>query len=367
MKLGILTTVHLEVPIQVGLLRVLVDSIRAHVPRDEYEQFLIVDDCSYVTPEITEYFSWLEQSDTAEIYSLAGPREPFVRKRRDAAFKALPPEQQVSSFGHAGGLMAGFWALRQRDCTHVWVIDADCAVLDAGFLDHAKDLLQQNQVAVVTDFFAGRPSENIQIVDEWMETCAHPNGSLSVASKASKACRAAIWQYGFPNLFCALVDLTVEEQFGGLHNAGWVNSRWGRRLFRKGYRVAYFPFFQGGHVFHLGYGHTKYNADMSAQTFGNAIETGNYGGKAQGIYHAGYLQLSRGTGEHAEWLEKISSTAHSDVVQMDPRWLVPPSPQEVHGWEETRLRPFEARDLTALCEIDRDPDSTRFLQWGPHD
>src|SRR3990172_4503436 len=160
MKLGILTPVHLEVPAQVGLLRILVDSIRAHVRRDEYERFLIVDDCSYVTPEITEYFSWLEQSGTAEIYHLAGQREPFSRKRRDWAFMALPSVQQVSSFGHAGGLMAGFWALRQRGCTHAWVIDADCAVLDGGFLDPAKDLFQHRQVAVVTDFFAGRPSQD---------------------------------------------------------------------------------------------------------------------------------------------------------------------------------------------------------------
>src|SRR3990167_7961298 len=46
MKLGLLTTTHIEHPVQLGLLRLLVDSVRLQVPRDHYDQFLIVDDCS---------------------------------------------------------------------------------------------------------------------------------------------------------------------------------------------------------------------------------------------------------------------------------------------------------------------------------
>lgn len=367
MKLGILTTVHLETLVQVGLLRLLVDSIRAYVPRTAYDMFLIVDDCSYDLPEISGYFTWLQTSGTAGIYRLGSPREPFVRKKRDKAFMALPPEQQISSFGHAGGLMAGFWALRQMGCTHVWVIDADCVVLDSGFLDRALELFSHARVAVVTDFFAGRPSKDVQIVDEWTEHRISSDGTVHVVWKYTKPCRAAIWQYGFPNLFCALVDLTVEEQFGGLHNAGWVNSRWGRRLFRAGYRVAYFSFFQDRHVFHLGYGHTKHNADLAAQTFGNAIETVRYGGKTSGIYHAGYLQLSRTTSEHGGWLAEVGmNSEYVRLIAMKPDWLVPPARLDVHGWEDVCLRPFESQDLTALCEIDQSADAVRFLSWGPH-
>ena len=195
MTLGILTTVHLEVPSQVGLLRLLVDSIRTHVNRGVYDRFLVVDDCSYSTPEIDGYFAWLQESGTADVYHLGGSREPFVRKRRDQAFMALPPDQQVTSFGHAGGLMAGFWALRQRGCTHAWVIDADCAVLDSGFLAQALDLFQHERVAVVTDFFAGRPSEDTQVVDEWVERrFRSSDSSCTDVFKASKSCRAATWE-----------------------------------------------------------------------------------------------------------------------------------------------------------------------------
>lgn len=363
MKLGIIVPYHAVGPVAPAMLRLLVESIHQHIGRSEYEVLVIVNDCSGTIPENDQYLDYLECHEGVVVYALGPPRRPYLH-RKDG------DETQPVSYGHAVGIMAGFSKLRQYGCTHAWVIDADCVVLRPGFLTDAKRLFEYDRVAVVTDYFAGRPPDVgvDAIVDDLVEVAVnHNSGITHVTQRADYRCKSAHTLYGFPVLFCALVDLTVEERFGLMMTAGWVNSRWGQRLFRQGYRVGYFPFFQDRCVFHLGHGFTRFNAETPDYPFGNLVETARYGGKTTGTYHAGYLQLSRLSEEYTSWLlEESQSRPFENPISFDCSWLIEPVYVPLHGRGETYLRPFRDDDFLTLREIDNDIEATRFLTWGPH-
>lgn len=359
MRLGIFTTVHIRDDAALGNLRVLVDSVLRHVPRGAYERLLVVDDCSPKSPKLDAYYAHLEASGKAEVYRMGEGRAPHWAKKYSPALGTGP-----LSHGHAVGLMAGFFSLREAGCTHAWIIDGDCVLLRPVDLGAIRDLFQHERVAVVTDYFGGRPDPRIQIADQTSRLLI--DGNIEVRQdKSTVACKNAWCQYGFPVLFCAVVDLQNEERFGPLQNAGWVNSRWGARLFAQGFRVAYHPFFQNGDVFHLGLGYTKPNLEIAGQTFGNAQETARYGGKETGHRHAGYLQITRATEAHLFWLREVAARPPEAETVFDPFWLIEPPPVSC-GPEEFGLRPLRESDAEALATFDADPDSTRFLSWGPH-
>lgn len=345
MKLGILTTVHLGADASIGQLRLLVDSLRSHMPEVMDRSLLVVDDCS---PNGQEYLNWLVSSGTALIYRLGPPRQAYTNRKNNPDLR--------TSYGHAWGLMAGFHALRQLGFTHAWVIDADCTIVDNLSLAEPLALFDDPLVSVVTDYFGG--SSESGTVDRFFDLKLN-------RLRSSFTCRVPMFLYGFPNLFCAVVDLIRETSFGALNNSGWVNSRWGQRLFRQGYRVGYFPFFQDRHIFHLGYGHTRFNAQLT-QPFGNVTETVRYGGKNHGEYHAGYLQLDRESQEHSKWLTEVAQPPYDRKVEMPREWLVDPPQTLMHGRGDYYFRALASSDLSILYEIDSHSEATRFMQWGPH-
>mgnify|MGYP001559345096 CR=1 FL=1 len=220
---------------------------------------------------------------------------------------------------------------------------------------------------VATDYFLGRPSgTDVQFVDRTMHhrwsADGQPIGSVPRASHSGHAPWAL---YGFPVLFCALVDLREEARFGPFGNAGWVNNRWGARLFMADQRAAYFPFFQGGGVFHLGLGFTGPNL-VADQVFGNLLDTRVYGGKDRGHHHAGYLQLQRNHREHAAWLEHVAAQPPGVSAEMGAGGLVAPRDCGLPVNDERTVRPLGPADLDAVCGIDSDPETCRFFSWGPH-
>lgn len=355
MRLGLLTTVHVREPAALGNLRVLIDSIHRHVPRSAYTHLLIVDDCSPDLPA-APYYAHLAR-EGVEVYRMGPPRPPYWGRKYGLDARGAP-----TSYGHAVGLMAGFEALRARGCTHAWVIDGDCVVLDAAgaWLPQAIDLFQHDRVAVVTDAFGCRPGPAPEIIDaEW--TLQGETRRL----KAALPVKGAWINYGFPVLFCALVDLAVEPAFGLLANEGWVNAKWGAQLFKQGRRVGYFPFFQHRHVFHLGLGYTKTNMIVASQPFGMATdEVGRYGGRDRGYYHAGFLQIDRDSARHQAWLAGVTGLPVADRAALDPAWLRDP-PIVPTAPDEYTLRPLGPDDFAALWAFDTDPEATRFMAWGP--
>lgn len=366
MKLGIFTTVHVRDRAALGCLRALVDSLRQHVRREEYAHFVIVDDCSPDEPQLRAYYQHLEDAGIATVRRMGNPRLPHWSRKYKLGQGRTPGEL---SYGHAVGIMAGFWYLRELGCSHAWVIDGDCVVLRPGLLDQARRLFAADsagKLAVVTDYFGGEPDwdhDQIATLSERV-TVRSSDGLTRCTPKSLVRCKNAWNTYGFPVLFCAVVDLGLEERFGAMANAGWVNSKWGARLFQQGYMVGYLPFFQGGGVFHLGFGYTKPNCEIVAQTFGNALETARYGGKDAGHYHAGFLQLNRSTEEHLRWLRQQGDRPVAESVAFDPGWLV--APGRLVPSVECGERPLKETDLDAICSFDADPESTRFLSWGPH-
>ena len=125
MKIGILTTVHVAGNREaLGLLRLLVDSIRLHVPRQEYEVFLIADDCSPPWAPLDSYYDGLTRAGVAVVYRMGSAADPHWVVRHGGT-----PKHDRAAHGHAVGLMAGFGALRALGCTHAWVIDGDCVLV----------------------------------------------------------------------------------------------------------------------------------------------------------------------------------------------------------------------------------------------
>lgn len=361
MKIGILTTVHIKDQAALGLLRLLVDSVRQHVARTSYDAFVIADDCSPAEPATEAYYSWLESSGTATVYRMGPPRTPYWAPKHGTV-----PDGTPLSHGHAMGLMAGFWKLREMGCSHAWIIDGDCVVLRDP-LRETVALAEKTGAAVVTDYFGGNPSDSTQVVDaEYLHFLADDGSVKKSVPKALFPCHAAWAIYGFPVLFCGLVDLEKEYRYGAFRNAGWVNNKWGYRLFRAGERVAYYPFFQNRSVFHLGLGYSKVNLDLKGQTLGNAKETATYGAKERGSHHAGFLQLDRPTEEHIKWLRWAATAPLSQNIQYDPKWFIDPPRTQLATREDTFLRPLLDSDLATLCSIDSDSEVTRFMQWGPH-
>lgn len=368
MTVGLLISYYHSGPVSLALLRLLIGSLRQHLPRDRYHSLVIVDDCSPEAPEWQAYLAWLTEHMGATVYRLGPPRLPYYHQGPDGKLKkGLPPE---TSYGHAIGIMAGFHKLRELGCTHAWVLDGDCVLLDDCDLDRAMAMFQREKVAVVTDYYAGRqhPDGLDLLTDEACERGYRGDDDVFYARERWEApVEWGQWLLGFPVLFCGIVDLTVEERFGGMANQGWVNVRWGRRLFRRGYRVGYHPFFQGRHVFHLGYGFTRHNAQTLDREYGNLQETARYGGKTQGLYHAGYLQLAKSGAEFEAWLLAEAERVPFDgLLTLDRSWLVDPPEIPMHGRPETYVRPFLETDFDALREIDADPVCDRFLSWGPH-
>lgn len=364
MTLGILTTTHIASPTALGSLRLLVDSIRTHIERDEYKEILIADDCS-PSKGVDYYYEWLERTGAATVYKMGPPgRHPFWGGKYGAKYAS----GSKPNHGHAVGLMAGFWALRERGCTHALVIDSDCVVLGNGFLRDAMWAMATTGSAVATDYFCGEPDdEHLQYVDIARHCTLTGDGKQIIRSidKSRHPGKASWVHYGFPVMFCALVDLSEEVRFGAFHNAGWVNNKWGLRLWRAGRRVAYFPFFQRGYVFHLGFGFTSPNINTE-QPFGNLLSTPGYGGKERGYHHAGYLQLDRQHQKHASWLKSLSVGPFDKPATMPRGWLVSPGHNNRPADTDIKLRPLWPEDLDALRDIDTDADTVRFMQWGPH-
>jgi len=361
-SIGIFTTVHVCSLAALGALRVLVTSILENIPRDEYTVLLIVDDCSPPSVELDAYYAFLVETGTAQVYRMGPSALPYWIFK----YGSLPPGEAIS-FGHAVGLMAGFHALREAGCTHAWVIDGDCAVLRSDVLHGACRVLEETGATVVADAYGCHPAQDpqaFQMIDGYHHLTYSRGGPAEQVSKALRPCRAAWALYGFPVMFCALVNLADEVLFGAFENTGWVNARWGYRFFRGGGTVGYYPFFQNGGVFHLGFGFTRPNLNVAEQTYGNARETARYGGKENGYHHAGYLQLQRSTVEHQAWLEAAAIAPPTDKPRMNPAWLKVPSPG-VCGHDQVFLRPFLPADLPAVEAFDADAESCRFMRWTP--
>lgn len=356
MKLGIITTTHVRSAAALGALRVLVDSLRPILATGAYE-FVIVDDCSPAEPA-GPYYAYLEAAGIARVYRLGPPAQPYWAVWRGEA----PAADGRTSFGHASGIMAGFHALRVLGCTHGAVIDTDCVVLDPALFTEAARRLAATGAAVVTDYFNAAVDEGDAVVDAvyWRR-----EGKAVV--KGTLPGKAAWALYGFPVLFCAVVDLVREPLYGFMQNAGWVNSRWGTRLFQRGDTVAYFPFFTGRKAFHLGLGFVKSNipaAAVSTPTFGNAVETARYAGKEIGLYHAGYLQLDRSSAEYTAWLAFAAQPPFNVPILLPREWLVDPPRVVHHESGNATLRPLTVDDFAAIRTIDADPEATRFFSWG---
>lgn len=351
-------------------LRFTIDSIRRYISKEQCEVLVVVDDCSYFDNAWGEYAKLLGEWGVV-VYRLGPPRIPYWHPDPATPKKYSGGSPPLTSYGHAIGIMAGFYKLKVMGCTHAWVIDGDCWVLNGGWLQDALHLFEYDKVAVVTDYFAGRPPlDCIDLLCDDIDEIYYDSltkGKLSQRNKGEIEVHWGQWMVGFPNLVCAIVDLGIEERFGALENSGWVNNGWGRQLFNQGYVVGFYPFFQGKHVYHLGHGFTRESTENFGRTYGNLVKTDRYGGKDRGIYHAGYLQLDKTTEEVDKWLGLISKLPLSQPTPLlPPEWLVDPPKVDRHGRGIPYLRPFKMSDLEQLCEFDTNPDCVKYFQWGPH-
>lgn len=357
--LGCVVAYHAAHPAVAHQLRVTVDSFSRHINRTVCPHLVIVDDCSPRWPATDDYLSHLERNGVATLLRLGDPRTSYYHPKG----RGPRSETEHTSFGHGVAIMRGIEMLQGLGCTHVWMLDSDCVVMDgSAWLRDALALFRYENVATVSDYMGGAPSAYVQICDEDAERSYAGNEEVSRIARGRKWCHNAILSAGFPHFSCALADVDAITRYGGLENAGTVNANWFYRAMRGGARSAYFPFYQSRHVYHLGSGSTLFSRDRwqkgEYRGFGNARDgDARFGRRNEGCYHAGYLQLAIPSTEYLGWLETSVASAPHDRLMLPPReWFV--DPDRAPFQPKRYVRFFEECDkasVEALVTHHRDP------------
>lgn len=330
------------------LLRALMDSIRRFLVKGvDYDAIIVVDDCSPLGEESKSYFQFLKESGIADVFYMGEPRKPFYNTQGRGIGKP-----GTVSFGHAETLKKGMKYLMDSGYTHAFIIDSDSIVLRGEeFLSKARQLFRYKSVVSVSDYGGGSPSEYDQIADSRCETSYGIDGQIvKRIDKATKPYRWAHVVVGFPNPCCMLLDLraSLSEKFHPFEDKGWVNAKWYFSTFWNGYKTAYYPFYQGKYVFHLGYASLLFTRKHDLE-FGNSIHRGRYESKKSGEFYAGYMQCAMTRDVFVEQIKnQVLGKSFDEITRFDDSVLCEPPPEWHPREQDDYARPITMDDLYIL-------------------
>lgn len=332
MTLGVVTRFYDAAPASGWLLRVCIDSVRAYLPRETYETFVAVNDCSRLSPETSAYLREMQRRGVIEIVD-ADPRAP-ARAPYYYAHGAFPdPPEMSRSLGPVGALAVGIERLVARGCTHALSLDSD-AMLLRPFPQNALELFERlPRVLCVSDYYGGWPDPDPHALtwsDRAGERVVVAGRPRFRALRDRPFFRDAEW-HGRPHSSCALIDLRYHtperrEELAA-PETGWFYERWYARALDEGWRSAYFPLYRHGYAFHLGYGtlretHARDRVDQDGgrrRTYGNVPESPAYLGKHERNWWAGYLQTRTSGDEFVRCLgERCAATPADTPVAFAP-------------------------------------------------
>ena len=309
-----------------AIFRLALESALEYLPKEDYEEFIVVDDHSD-DPKTIEFLKSINDDESIPV-RVINAGEPLKYGyynnigRGSKGIKKVTGKDIKTSLGHGESINLG---LDQVKTKYVCTIDSDSLILPKG-----KDILKNMIECMKLDdkiLVVGQCSGKVDGI-KVLEGNNDPDYFLSRGRPLKGAARlpgglGAPFLYkkdgvnwngvgGFPPAGFMLCDMRAwnEYKLSGFSNAGWAQAPFMYTLFRHPdkLKVCNYNAFKDGYVLHLGYSSVRLSRRAFQNTLGFVKNAGRYGSATGGYknlydWYAGYCFLSVDQEELFEILE----------------------------------------------------------------
>jgi glycosyltransferase involved in cell wall biosynthesis len=277
--------------------RMSIESLFHYIPKEHYEEILIVDDCSNDKISV-EWLNYLNTLDKVRIIRPLEPREIGYYNnygRGSEAVKKATGKDVLCSMGHGVSLNK---AIPETKTRYMMTVDSDII-----FLPKSKDLIPQMIHCFGLDekiLSVGQASGRIKGIQVVHEKKTYVKDSYNPLAP-----------YGFTNSCLMINDMKSWTDYN-LHwftNGGWAHSQYLHSIFDNGFKTCNFDAFVDKYAIHLGYTTLRDSRlQKGTRTFGFA-KGGTYGTlrpRADLLvdYYGGYHEISLTTNDLENLLRK---------------------------------------------------------------
>ncbi len=219
------------------IFRANIESLFAHVPREHYDEILIVDDCS-TDQKLISFLKYLDTFDFIRVIFAGDPTSQSFYNEKGNGHRDINKGQLSVGHGESQNI-----SIKNTRTDNIFFADSDVL-----WMKKSKDLLPHLEKCLNEDenvLSAGQLVGNIngpQIIEKPYSLNGHPD--LLINKRG-----------GWPVHICVMNKIDTWKKHGlpKMVNGGWTNERHMPEFWRRGFKTSNFNVFKDGYMIHLGY------------------------------------------------------------------------------------------------------------------
>ena len=275
-----------------NIFRLALESAIAYIPKEQYANIVIVDDCSD-EENILNYLNSLENDKSLNVTVVRGGK-PKSLGYYNKTSRGKNPEQNTS-LGHGIAISAGLEYVKTR---YVLILDSDTNILPKGvnLIPNMLPCFDLDEKILAVGQSSGR-IDGIVI---------NHTGRFEYYKDKYNAETTG----GFPNSCLILCDMKswTEHGISTFGNAGWASAPYCYSLFKEGFKTCNYNVFKDGYALHLGYSTVRVTRENFTATLGfvkNCTKYGSLRGSDGSIndWYGGYFSVGLTTEELFNFLK----------------------------------------------------------------
>ena len=267
------------------MFRASIELLLKHVPREQYNKILIMDDCSS-EKRLVDFLTYLSKESFIDVIKTGEPANLSFYNRSGRG--RVPPDKDRNktkmSKGHGSSLNL---AISKMDTEFMFAVDPDIL-----FTEKSKDLIAELEKNIDQD-------EKIMVVGQLVgnisgpRICSAPfkgNAAMSISDRCG-------WHSFAATTFCKTAGWK-KHKLPLLGNGGWPSEEYSPALFKRGFKTSNHNIFRDKYLIHVGYTSLRLSRESPDKKFPFAQD-----GKSPWGSWYGYHQIPYDTAKFMRLLE----------------------------------------------------------------